>query len=221
MAVCCICGKEMDVFDFYVPFSTESMDQVICRDCYNAKMAIDNGRVELYAAAREYFVSHLHTGKMSPDMHKKLEEYIEKTDQQNESVLLYHEIQKKYDRYMNENGKAVGEKVRSFLLTTGNGFEGYRVKRYINLVSGETVLGTGFFTGWDTSISDTLGVESNTMENKVVEAKRSAQSKMIRMAIGSDANAVLGVSFDVTTLNNNMIVVSVNGTAVEVEKIEK
>ena len=43
---------------------------------------------------------------------------------------------------------------------------------------------------------------------------------MILNAMTMDANAIIGIDFDITTFSNNMIGVSANGTAVVVEKID-
>jgi len=58
-----------------------------------------------------------------------------------------------------------------------------------------------------------------TMENKLSEAKEIVQDKLIVKAIEFGANALIGVDFDMMSLGNNVLVVSVNGTAVKVEKI--
>mgnify|MGYP002474615196 FL=1 len=42
---------------------------------------------------------------------------------------------------------------------------------------------------------------------------------MIVNALAINANAIIGIDFDITTFSNNMIGVSVNGTAVVVEEI--
>lgn len=152
-------------------------------------------------------------------MKSRLEGYIQELDDQNEDAMMEHEIRKKFDSYPGGSKEALQQALKSFLMTTGNSFEGYRIKRYITLVGGETALGTGLFSGWAVDMAEMSGNESSEIESKLIEAKQSAQSKMIRRAIGCGANAVLGVKFDVTALTSALIVISINGTAVEVEKI--
>lgn len=106
------------------------------------------------------------------------------------------------------------------MVTTGYNFEGYKIVKYINLVHGEIVLGTGFYSELSASISDLLGVSSKTFEGKISQAKGVAQEQMILNAMTMDANAIIGIDFDITTFSNNMIGVSANGTAVVVEKID-
>lgn len=117
-------------------------------------------------------------------------------------------------------GKRILEQER-ILITTGYSFEGYKIVKYLNIVNGEIVLGTGFLSELSASVNDMLGMSSGTIEGKLSKAKQVAQSQMIEKAIGRGANALIGVDFDVNVLGNNMLVVSANGTAVVIEKIEK
>lgn len=46
-----------------------------------------------------------------------------------------------------------------------------------------------------------------------------ALENMIQSALGLGSNAIIGIDFDITTLSNNIIAVSANGTAVVIEKV--
>ena len=219
MSTCSICGKELDVFRFSMPFSWDCEQYVMCQDCYAAKMAMESGVVDKYLDARNFFLKCIEQGSVHPEMKSRLEGYIQEMDDQNEDAMMEQEIWKKFDSYPGGSKEALQQALKSFLMTTGNSFEGYRIKRYITLVSGETALGTGLFSGWAVDMAEMSGNESSEIESKLIEAKQSAQSKMIRRAIGCGANAVLGIKFDVTALTSALIVISINGTAVEVEKI--
>jgi uncharacterized protein YbjQ (UPF0145 family) len=93
--------------------------------------------------------------------------------------------------------------------------EGY--KPYLESI--ESVLETTNSTALGLSKDESAKRLETVGPNKLIEAKKSAQSKMIRRAIGCGANAVLGIKFDVTSLTSGLLMVSINGTAVEVEKI--
>lgn len=111
--------------------------------------------------------------------------------------------------------------IREMMVTTGYNFEGFRIKKYLNLVHGEVVLGTGFLTELSVSVNDFLGASSGAAEGKLSKAKRIVENQLIRNAVEKGANAIIGVDFDVSTLYNNMIVVSGNATAVVIENIEE
>lgn len=58
------------------------------------------------------------------------------------------------------------------------------------------------------------------MEGKLSEAKNMAMSNLIKKAVALESNALIGIDYDIMTIGKSMIVVSVNGTAVLIEKIE-
>lgn len=126
-----------------------------------------------------------------------------------ESIIKQEEIQKiKFD-----------EEISQHMLTSGYNFEGYKIVKYINIVSGQTVIETGFINEFKANVSDTFGMESNTFSNRLENAKQSALNKLISKSISIGGNALIGVDFDYITFSNNMIGVSANGTSVLIEKI--
>ena len=111
------------------------------------------------------------------------------------------------------------EKLSQHLLTSGFNFEGFKIVKYINILSGETVIGTGFINELKASVSDSFGTESNAFSSKLESAKQSALNKLIAKSISLGGNALIGVDFDYITFFNNMIGVSANGTSVFIEKL--
>lgn len=101
-----------------------------------------------------------------------------------------------------------------FLCTTGYGFDGCVICRYMGILSSESVLGTAIFSEIDASISDTFGTNSKSMEGKLSLAKRDALLKLQKKAMDAGANSIIGIRFNIMTLASNMMVVSVDGTAV-------
>lgn len=128
--------------------------------------------------------------------------------------------QNQSEQYLQPNiiDEKIKKLIKTHMVTTGYNFEGYKITKYINIVQSEIVLGTGFLSEISATVTDALGVSSTTMSNKLSEAKRGAQYELIRKSIKSGANATLGIDFDITTLRNNILVVSATGTAVVVEQ---
>lgn len=89
----------------------------------------------------------------------------------------------------------------------------------MNIVNGEIVLGTGFLSELSASVTDFLGTTSGTIQGKIGKAKAMALENMIQSTLGLGSNAIIGIDFDITTLSNNIIAVSANGTAVVIEKV--
>lgn len=109
----------------------------------------------------------------------------------------------------------------AFLATTGYSFEGYKIESYLGIVSGDVVLGTGFFSEFSMELTDLFGERSTTASNKMKEVKWHAYEEMLKNAKKIGANALIGVDFDYVTLSNNILGVSANGTAVKIEKVNE
>ena len=110
------------------------------------------------------------------------------------------------------------ERIRNFLATNSFNFEGYSIDKYLGIVCGDSVLGTGFLSELSVSAADWLGSESNRFSEKIGEAREKA---MYRMLVKSDklgANAIIGVSFSYSNFSSNVIGVVATGTAVVVSK---
>lgn len=122
-----------------------------------------------------------------------------------EEELLSEEKQSRYNNH---------------LLTTGFSFETFHITKYIGLVSGETVIGTGYLSGLEASLSDLFGVQSTEYSEKIKKAKSIALNDMIAESTEKGGNAIIGISYDIITFNRDMIGVSVNGTSVVIEQIQ-
>ena len=107
------------------------------------------------------------------------------------------------------------------MLTTGFDFYGCTIKKYMGIVSGEVVLGTGFLSELSASFSDLVGEKSDAFANKLEAAKDAAIKRMIHHSIAKGGNAIIGVSFNYVTFSGNMIGVVANGTSVELAKNEE
>ena len=106
------------------------------------------------------------------------------------------------------------------LVTSGFDFEGYEIIEYLGHWTGECVLGTGFISNLEASISDTLGIESTYYKEKLTKAKDSAMLHLEEQALACGANAIIGLDVDYTMFTSNMIGVIANGTAVRIRKID-
>ena len=64
-----------------------------------------------------------------------------------------------------------------------------------------------------------FGMASAPMEGKLSEAKYRAQRQLIKRSIKTGGNELIGISISITTLRNNMLVISAMGTSVMADKI--
>lgn len=131
---------------------------------------------------------------------------------------IEQEKQKEKDKQkLDEYNKRINS-LSNLKLTTGMSFDGYRITEYLQVISGESVLGTGMLSELDASVADLLGTESNRFINKLEEAKEKAMMRLKIKASNYGANAIVGIDFDYINFMSNMIAVVANGTCVNIEK---
>lgn len=106
------------------------------------------------------------------------------------------------------------EAAERILVTTTPGLEGYRITRYIEVVSAETILGTGFFSEVAAWAADLFGAESGALARKMDSARASSLRKLRENALKLGADAVIGTSFAYSSNSRSMVSVVVTGTAV-------
>jgi len=104
-------------------------------------------------------------------------------------------------------------------VVTTPGLEGYRVSRYLGIVAGETILGTGFGSDFIESIKDFTGDRVNEWERWIERARSTSLLELAQRAQSLGANAVIGVGFDYEVMgqNGSIVMVTATGTAVLVE----
>ena len=109
------------------------------------------------------------------------------------------------------------EEMKNFPATTGYAFENAHIVEYLGVTGGETALGTGLITDFTAALYDISGTESPELTNKIQLAKNVSLAKLIANSKKLGANAVIGVSFELTTVES-ILIASANGTAVKIEK---
>ena len=103
----------------------------------------------------------------------------------------------------------------NIMLTTGNGFDGYTIREYLGIVSGEAILGSNFLKGIAASVTNA----SDQDLVKVEKAKEDAESRLLKAAAKKKANAIIGIQTAYTTLEGGSFGAIATGTAVVVEEI--
>ena len=112
------------------------------------------------------------------------------------------------------------KKIDSHMLTTGYDFQGYKIEKYLGLVSGDCVVGTGIIADLFSDFSDITGAKSKTFSSKMKDIKQAAVQEMIEDSVRLGGNAIIGITYDhITFSGKNMIGISVNGTSVKITSI--
>ena len=101
------------------------------------------------------------------------------------------------------------------IITTTHEVQGQPVQEYLGIVVGETIVATNIFRDVMAGLRDIVGGRSGAYEQKMQEARDTAMREMVAKAEALGASAVIGVDIDYETVGNNMMMVSVSGTAVK------
>jgi uncharacterized protein YbjQ (UPF0145 family) len=103
------------------------------------------------------------------------------------------------------------------LVTTTATLQDRKVSNYLGLVTGESILGANIFRDVFAGIRDIVGGRAAGYEKVLRGARDIAVEEMVEQARKLGANAVIGVDVDYETVGGTMLMVSVSGTAVQVD----
>lgn len=199
--ICDVCGKRAEGLG---TCPTQFHDIIMCSSCYEGLRAFEKGRsvktVQELEDKRLLAMSEMQE-KAYPS---RVIENVDAWFAERKQKLIVRDIAQRED---------------GMLMTTCNSFAGYRITSYHGIVSGESVLGTGFASSWDASVSDMLGAESASFISKLKEARELARQRAVESCLNAGGNAMVGVDIEYTMFSSNMIGVIFNGTCVRVEKI--
>lgn len=131
-----------------------------------------------------------------------------------EEKLRKQEQRERQQKAIREEKIKIQELYETQLLSTGYSFETCSIIKYIGIVSGECVIGTGWLSTMESEFSDFFGVKSTTYSDKIKRAKKVALNDMMKESIAKGGNAIIGISYEIISFSRDMIGVSVNGTSV-------
>ncbi|MDR2163172.1 MAG: heavy metal-binding domain-containing protein [Clostridiales Family XIII bacterium] len=106
------------------------------------------------------------------------------------------------------------------IVTTTPTVEGHRITEYKGIVVGEVISGVDVVKDIAAGFTNFFGGRSGSYEDELIKARDAAIGEMIARAQHWGANAVVGVDLDYEVLGsgNNMLMVTVSGTAVVIEE---
>ncbi len=216
--VCEICGKKIGGFSGAATLSgypgikvCSNCETKFTEMCYYGEQYVQGKRdsarfLELYA----YFTGH--KGTTTPQAQKAIEDSTQ-------NVFQSIDQQKQKQAQQAQQRQELKQHIDNILLTTGSSFDGYRVQKYLGILTADVVMGTGFLSELSASLSDLLGVNDNAFSLKMERAREIAEEKLLyEAATKAGANALLGVKYDYEIFSGNLIAVTICGTAVLIEK---
>ncbi len=106
------------------------------------------------------------------------------------------------------------------IITTTPSVDGRKIEKYLGVVCGEVILGVNFVKDFAAGLTNFFGGRSGSYENELIDAREQALHELEQRALMMGANAVVGVDIDYEVLGQggNMLMASVSGTAVILEK---
>ncbi|MBP3254495.1 MAG: heavy metal-binding domain-containing protein [Bacteroidales bacterium] len=106
------------------------------------------------------------------------------------------------------------------ILSTTPAVDGYIIKEYKGIVTGETIIGANIVKDFFAGIRDVVGGRVSKYEQVLAQAKDTSMQEMVQRAEKMGANAVVGIDIDYETLGNgnSMLMVATSGTAVVIQQ---
>ena len=102
------------------------------------------------------------------------------------------------------------------ILTTTPKIEGYPIREYKGIVTGETIIGANILKDFMAGIRDIVGGRSSSYERVLRQAKDTSMQEMAERAQALGANAIIGIDIDYETIgkDNSMLMVATSVAAV-------
>ncbi len=100
-------------------------------------------------------------------------------------------------------------------VTTTHTVEGYVVEQYLDVITAQGVLGVNAFKDMAAGMRNVFGGRSKSYENELAAGVSDTLDELRRQAEAIDADAIVGIDIDYETVGQNMLMVSVSGTAVK------
>ena len=107
------------------------------------------------------------------------------------------------------------------IITTTNNVPGMEIVEYKGLATGEVVAGINFIKDIGAGLRNFFGGRSQGYEDEIIQARAEVLKELEARAAEMGANAVIGVRIDFDPIGgdgNNMLLVTVTGTAVVVKQ---
>ena len=104
------------------------------------------------------------------------------------------------------------------IVTTTSVLEGYQVKEYLGIVTGEVVMGTNVIRDFFAGLTDVFGGRSNSYEHSLSKGVNSVVGELRERARALGADAVIGVHHTMSSVGEGLMMIVIMGTAVKVEK---
>ncbi len=203
---CCVCGGKLNLLEGSL-FPGEVF-HMTCKNCADILSKIEQARDFAYDRNEYYALeadlnSRYNLADHEPNFAKIYGDYLKSCRDELKKRLATEEELSAEVVYPND----------SFMRTSGFSFEGYRIVKYIDVVSAETILTNLFYNN--------LFSDPDHLSENLQEAREEAMQKFIAKCVEKGANAAIGVDFNYVAFSthNSSFAVIAHGTAVKIEEL--
>lgn len=201
MANCCICSSKIAPNIMNRPLSEAQSDFVLCFTCYNMKLKLNSSDKTEQITSLSYFKNKIKEGLYDPSSMKALQSILSKCEPAKAETEKRNPI------------KEYNERMQNFLSTTTERFEGYKIQKYLGVVSGDISFETA-----PAPEADSPAAGRASFSARLMEAREDAYKRLKLKCVKRGANAVVGVHVETITSVPDMVIVIAEGTAVIIEK---
>lgn len=145
----------------------------------------------------------------------------------NEAKVYVPSPQKRREQQIEQEqlNAEIRKKAQDMLLTTTHMLDGYKIVRYIDIIAEDVVFKAALSDQINNLLDnfvDLLSFSEKKLSGNyslMFKAKEYVKNKLIYDAVQLGANAIIGIDYETNVGNGTYATVSMNGTAVVVEKI--
>ena len=209
---CCVCHFPFDTLSPRHPLNANHPHYLLCQTCQNELKRLPYSRSDdQYDEIKARFLPFLRDTSVPEEVRDVFRKADDLYWDRKESNAAYEE--------------ALASAMDALLLTTGSTFDGYRVVKYLDIISSEIVFKNSFINSLSAGFDDFISSlsfrerEMTGVARLIDNAKTYVMGRFREKAVNLGANAVLGIDFE-TTFGSDVVKVSVNGTAVCIDPID-
>lgn len=208
---CCVCNQTLGMGGYMTP-DANYPHYMMCEECWDLLQYLPQCQSEeIYQQIESRFSGMV----LHPQTPVAIRELYRQADDaywaRKESEASYQQAQE--------------HAVENLMLTTGGTFDGYKVVKYLDIISCEVVFKNSFLNSMTAGFEDFfrgLSFKEHEMSGAmslIENGKAYVMRKFREKAVSIGANGVLGIDFE-TSFGTDVVKISVNGTAVVVDPLE-
>ncbi len=216
MSKCCICNSRISSNTESSSLSESHSELKLCFTCNNMKLKLNSPDKAEQITSISYFRNKLKEGIHDAASVKALKNMLGKLESEKgkDSEKPKDGEKPKDSEEKNSTIQEYNERVQNFISVTTDRFEGYKITKYLGIVSGDIQ--------FKTASSDTDSVDTDkdmgTYTGKLMSAREDALKRLKLKCVKRGANAVAGVHTETIMPCPDLTIVVASGTAVIIKQ---